>query len=177
MSNVFVYGRAIPSFYDYKQPKATYLTGWQSPQPGLGMHLPHGTRKVLVVTEERGWSNPDDLSLQSYQDWNLDVATISPQRVFGANPNADTEEKPISFWGGSGSAPADEQAVWGEAWWRAARSVSQVVSTDTASASVSAVGLYDESGMLSLLMVDVFTVDQAAGIGGRAPDTVTDYKV
>lgn len=176
VDNVFVYGRSIPTFYDYEQPKARYVTGWQSPVQGVGMHQPHGTRTVFLITEERGYTAAADLTLTAYQDWNLDVGTISPQQVFGANPNADTEEKPISFWGGSGVAPADDQAVWGEAWWREARSVDQRVATDTASAAVSAMSLDDATGMLALLLVDVVTVEQADGVGGRTPDVVASYK-
>ena len=169
--NVFVYGRGIP-YYSYTQPTAQYTTGWQHPIDGMGMHAPHGTRKVYLVTEERGYTTAEDLNLVSYQNWNLDDGMTDPQQVTGAHPDGDTTTQPLHFWSGLAGLPTDQEAVWGESYWRTRRSVDQVVATDTASASVSCVGVADSSGNLALLLIDVSTVIQAPDGGGRTADVV-----
>jgi hypothetical protein len=172
---VFVYGRSSPRA-TWAQPEASYWTGWQSPVQGMGVHLPHATRKVFLLTEERGYTAEDDLVLVAYQDWNIDVGAISEQRVWGAHPDGDTTEKPLSFWGGGGGVPSDQVAVWGKSVWRQARSVDQVVATDTASAGVSSVQVKDASGNLALLLIDVTTQVQAPEPGGRTADGVARYE-
>ena len=169
--NVFVYGRGIP-YYSYTQPTAQYTTGWQHPIDGMGMHAPHGTRKVYLVTEERGYTTAEDLNLVSYQNWNLDDGMTDPQQVTGAHPDGDTTTQPLHFWSGLTGLPTEQEAVWGESYWRTRRSVDQVVATDTASASVSCVGVADSSGSLALLLIDVSTVIQAPDGGGRTADVV-----
>tara|TARA_R110000868_G_scaffold3086_5_gene20613 strand:- start:2983 stop:5136 length:2154 start_codon:yes stop_codon:yes gene_type:complete len=169
--NVFVYGRSIP-YYDYTQPTVEYITGWQSPVEGIGMHLPHGTRKVFIVSEERGYAAAADLTLTAYQDWNLDDGTTDAQAFGGAHPDGDTAVMPLHFWSGLAGLPTDQEAVWGESYWRAARGVDQVTATDTASASVSCMGISDESGNLALLLIDVTVQVQASEPGGRTADGV-----